>query len=160
MADFGRHFQDPRYIRVQGRPLLMIYRPRLIPDTAETIARWRAMFQEQFDEDPIIIMAQSFNDSDPRVVRARWRDRVPAAQADGRRCRRSPTASRSSTPSSTARSISYDDVVRVSLEEPPPPSFPLIKTAVPSWDNDARRQGTGLTLIGSTPAKYENWLTS
>ena len=38
------------------------------------------------------------------------------------------------------------------------PSFPLIKTAVPSWDNDARRQGTGLVLQGSTPAKYQAWL--
>ena len=31
----------------------------------------------------------------------------------------------------------YDAVVRTSLDEPEP-SFPLIKTAVPSWDNDAR----------------------
>ena len=38
---FARHFRDPRYIRLQGRPLLMVYRPALIPDTAVTIARWR-----------------------------------------------------------------------------------------------------------------------
>ena len=40
------------------------------------------------------------------------------------------------------------------------PTFPLIKTAVPSWDNDARRQGTGLVIQGSTPQKYEAWLSS
>jgi hypothetical protein len=36
----------------------------------------------------------------------------------------------------------------------------LIKTIVPSWDNDARRQGTGLVIQGSTPQKYEAWLAN
>jgi glycosyltransferase involved in cell wall biosynthesis len=51
----------------------------------------------------------------------------------------------------------YDEVVRTSLGEPPP-EYPLIKTAVPNWDNDARRQGTGLSITDSSPAKYEHWL--
>jgi glycosyltransferase involved in cell wall biosynthesis len=50
-------------------------------------------------------------------------------------------------------------VVRQSLDEPSP-EFPLIKTAVPSWDNDARRQGAGLVILGSTPAKYHAWLST
>ena len=65
LAEFARHFADPRYIRIQGRPLLMIYRPRLIPDTAKVIARWRALFAERFGENPIIVMSQSFDDFDP-----------------------------------------------------------------------------------------------
>jgi glycosyltransferase involved in cell wall biosynthesis len=52
----------------------------------------------------------------------------------------------------------YDDVVRISLDEPKP-LYPLIKTAVPSWDNDARRQGNGLVLTESSPQKYQAWLT-
>src|SRR5207245_1244509 len=42
----------------------------------------------------------------------------------------------------------------------PRPAYPLIKTVVPSWDNDARRQGSGLVLQGSTPEKYEAWLSA
>ena len=34
LAEFARCFADDRYIRLLGRPLLMIYRARLIPDTA------------------------------------------------------------------------------------------------------------------------------
>ena len=33
-----------------------------------------------------------------------------------------------------------------------------MKTVVPHWDNDARREGRGLTLHGSSPARYERWL--
>ncbi len=29
---------------------------------------------------------------------------------------------------------------------------------MPSWDNDARRQGAGLTLHRSSPRAYERWL--
>ena len=47
LEDFNRHFKDPRYIRIRGRPLLMIYRPKLIPDTANVIARWRSDFREE-----------------------------------------------------------------------------------------------------------------
>lgn len=158
LGDFNRHFKDPRYIRIQGRPLLMIYRPRLIPDTANVIARWRGVFARRFGEDPIIVMSQSFDDFDP----------VPNG-LDGA-IEFPPHKITKFTPLRTAEHkilddtfsgqiYHYDDVAKYSLDEPEP-SFPLIKTAVPSWDNDARRQGTGLVIQGSTPQKYETWLAS
>ena len=45
VAHFATLFADPRYIRLHGRPLWMIYRVALIPDARRRIARWRAMFQ-------------------------------------------------------------------------------------------------------------------
>lgn len=59
--DWVRHFNDPRYIRVDGRPLLMIYRPRLIPNARATIQRWRDLFRDR-GQNPILIMSQSFED--------------------------------------------------------------------------------------------------
>lgn len=39
-------FRDSRYLRIETKPLLLVYRPDQIPNTHETIARWRATFKE------------------------------------------------------------------------------------------------------------------
>jgi glycosyltransferase involved in cell wall biosynthesis len=158
LADFNRHFKDSRYIRIQGRPLLMIYRPGLIPDTANVIARWRTIFEKKFKEKPIIIMSQSFDDYDPtpngmdgaiEFPPHKLTKHVPLINSEAKIL----------DYTFSGQIYSYDDIARYSINEPNP-DFPLIKTAVPSWDNDARRQGAGLVLQGSTPQKYESWLSS
>lgn len=158
LSDFNRHFKDKRYIRIQGRPLLMIYRPRLIPDTAKVIARWRSIFAKKFNEDPIIIMSQSFDDYDPapngmdgaiEFPPHKLTKYVPLVNSEAKIL----------DDTYSGQIYGYDDVAKYSIEEPRP-NFPLIKTVVPSWDNDARRQGTGLVIQGSTPQKYEAWLAT
>jgi Glycosyltransferase WbsX/Glycosyl transferases group 1/Glycosyl transferase family 2 len=156
VKDFARHFADRRYIRLQGRPLLMIYRPRLIPDTARTIARWRALFSDRYDEDPIIVMSQSFDDVDPRPFGLDGAVEFPPHKVT-KHVPQINSEAQCLDDTFGGQIYRYDDVARYSLEEPTPP-FPLIKTAVPSWDNDARRQGKGLVIHGSTPSKYEAWL--
>ncbi|MEA2869485.1 MAG: hypothetical protein QOE39_4200, partial [Bradyrhizobium sp.] len=156
VQDFARHFGDPRYIRLQGRPLLMVYRPRLIPDTERTIARWRALFSDRYNEDPIIVMGQSFDDFDPRPFGLDGAVEFPPHKVT-KFIPQIGSELQCLDDTFTGEVYRYEDVVRYSLDETPPP-FPLIKTAIPSWDNDARREGKGLVIQGSTPAKYEAWL--
>jgi glycosyltransferase involved in cell wall biosynthesis len=156
VQDFARHFSDPRYIRLQGRPLLMVYRPRLIPDTERTIARWRALFSDRYHEDPIIVMGQSFDDFDPRPFGLDGAVEFPPHKIT-KFIPQIGSEIQCLDDTFTGEVYRYEDVVRYSLDETPSP-FPLIKTAVPGWDNDARREGKGLVIHGSTPAKYEAWL--
>ena len=157
-AEFARHFADRRYIRLQGRPVLMVYRPALIPNTAETVARWRKLFRERFNEDPILVMAQSFNDTDPRPYGMDGAIEFPPHKLT-QHLQPANQEFDVLDPDFTGKIYRYDTVVKTSLEEPQP-DFPLVKTLVPSWDNDARRQGTGLAITDSTPAKYEAWLAT
>ncbi len=156
LDEFARHFADPRYIRLSGRPALMIYRPRLIPDTQATIARWRARFRSFCGEDPVFIMAQSFGDTDPRAFGMDAAVEFPPHKLTERLDLINDELDLLD-PAFTAEVYAYGELARASAAEPPSP-FPLIKTACPSWDNDPRRQGAGLVLHGSSPAAYQAWL--
>jgi glycosyltransferase involved in cell wall biosynthesis len=157
VADFARHFADSRYIRVQGRPLLMIYRPGLINDTAQTLVRIRRVFKERFNEDPLLVMGQTFKATDPAAF-----GMDGAIEFPPHKLTQDMPAINTSLQyldiEFEGKAYRYDDVVRVSLDEPKT-VYPLIKTAVPSWDNDARRQGNGIVLTESTPQKYQAWLS-
>lgn len=39
-------FRDPRYIRVDGKPVFVIYQPLKLPDVSDTLRLWRAMAAE------------------------------------------------------------------------------------------------------------------
>jgi glycosyltransferase involved in cell wall biosynthesis len=154
---FARHFADPRYIRLQGRPVLMIYRPNIIPDATGTIARWREMFQRITGEDPLMVMAQGFGAADPREFGLDGAVEFPPHKL----CADLPSIADSLMwfdPDAQGKIVRFEDAVRQSLDEPTPP-FPLIKTACPGWDNDARREGKGMVVHGATPAAFEHWVS-
>ncbi len=152
VATFLRHFADPRYIRLEGRPVLMVYRAGLIPEGAVT--RWRRLFRAG-GEDPLFVMAQSFDDRDPRDVAMDAAVEFPPHKlVEGL-----GLINASLTPldhSATAQVFSYADLAANSDLSPSP--YPLIRTAVPGWDNDPRRQGAGMVVHGATPTAYQAWL--
>jgi len=154
IGEFLRHFRDPRYIRLAGRPVLMVYRASRIPGTAAAVDRWRALFRRD-GEDPVFIMAQSFDDRDPRDFGMDAAVEFPPHKlTDGLEMLNAGL--RMLDRAATARVYSYDDAVAAVDLAPAP--YPLIRTALPSWDNDARRQGAGMVLHGSTPRAYQGWL--
>ncbi len=154
----ARHFRDPRYIRIAGRPVLMLYRPGLIPDAKATIARWRQRFRRRHDEDPLLVMSQSFEASEPSEFGCDGAIEFPPHKlVDGLPLRNQEL--RYFDPRATAQVFAFADITAASLAEPPP-DFPLIKTVIPGWDNDARRQGAGLVVHGATPAAYQAWLAA
>jgi glycosyltransferase involved in cell wall biosynthesis len=155
---FGRHFADPRYIRLEGRPVLTIYRPGLIPDASETIARWRDLFRSLCGEDPIMMMGQGFDSNDPREFGLDGAIEFPPHKLTANLTKINDTLEWLDMEAKN-HVLSYEETVGVSLAEPRPP-YPLIKTAVPSWDNDARREGRGLLLHGSTPAAFGRWVSA
>ena len=155
LKDLARHFLDHRYIRIAGRPLFVIYNPKSIPEPASTIDRWRRIFATRYGFEPLIFMAQTFGARDPRHYACDGALEFPPHKtAEKLAPRLTPDAY---SPGYTSHVHRYDDFVDASLNEEPP-VYHLIKTAVPSWDNEARRRNRSLTLEHLSPAKYQAWL--
>lgn len=153
--DFARHFNDRRYVRLQGRPFFVIYNPSHIPEPKVTIGRWRALLKSRHGLDPIIFMAQTFGAQDPEPFGLDGAMEFPPHKlSDNLPGRPTPDAY---SPEFTGRVIDYDAFCEASLTEPEKP-FALIKTVVPSWDNDSRRPNRGLSLEHTSPKKYQQWL--
>ena len=156
IADTARYMGHERYVRVDGRPLFILYRPGLLPEPVETLARWRRLWTEALGVEPWILMVQGFGDEDPRVFGLDAAVEFPPHKV----CVGVEDMNAELTvldPAYSGHVRRYADVVAKSLGEGPA-EFPLVKTVVPSWDNDARREGRGMTLHGSTPELYERWL--
>jgi glycosyltransferase involved in cell wall biosynthesis len=156
LAEFHRHFSDKRYIRVAGRPLLLIYRPNLVPKAAETFARWRERCLATYGYAPLVLGVLGFGLTDPREFGLDGAlEFPPHFLAEGL----APITSEFDLldPHFRGHVFDYEGVVARSLERTTP-AYPLIRTVMPSWDNDARRQGRGSVYHGSTPQKYERWL--
>ncbi len=156
IADTGAYMADPRYVRVNGQPLFILYRPGLLPEPAATIERWRKKWTRLLGETPLIMMVQGFGEEDPRAFGLDGAVEFPPHKV----CAGLKNINdRCQVLDSNFKGLvrDYADVVNKSLDEPVP-DFPLIKTVSPHWDNDARREGCGMTMHGSTPALYEKWL--
>ncbi len=156
--EFARHFRDGRYIRLGGRPVLMVYRASLIPDAAATVTRWRDLFQTAHGENPVFVMAQSFGDADPRAYGMDVAVEFPPHKLTAHVPMITDTL-QVLDQAFDAEVYDYAAVAAASVAEPAP-DYPLIKTAVPGWDNDPRRQGAGTVLHGATPALYQAWLAT
>ncbi len=62
-------FRDKRYIRVNGRPLLLVYRVDLFPDARRTAGIWREATREAGLEEPYLVTVESFaNAADPQSI--------------------------------------------------------------------------------------------
>lgn len=146
-------FDDPRYIRVAGRPLLSLYRPGLFPDARATVERWREYF-EKHGEKPLIVMVQGF-DFDPRLFGMDGAIGFP------------PWGVPEPVPSSPVRKMfhssfhgevqSYEQLA-LNAQAYWPEGFRFYPGVCPSWDNTARRGAQATVVTGSTPDLYGKWL--
>ncbi|MGI4755377.1 MAG: glycoside hydrolase family 99-like domain-containing protein [Janthinobacterium lividum] len=150
--------RDPRYIRIDGRPLIMIYRPAALPDAKATLARWRAHFLRVGLGDPYLVMSQEHATVNPREYSFDGAAALP------------PRGSGTSTPLRRGlRKLSkfhfkrggilcsYDEMVKYSISYRPE-DFPFLPGVCPSWDNTARKGSKGQVFLGATPKKYAAWL--
>lgn len=169
--DHRRHLEtlapilaDRRYIRVDGKALVLVYRASYIPEPEKTTAFWRDEarrqgigelylcnvesmeaehgFSRKAGYDAAVEFAPDWRRLGPRLFRPlRWASRLGLA---GR--------------GYSANRISDYRVLAQNMLAKPDPGYLRYRCVTPQWDNAARRRQDAVILQNSSPDEYETWL--
>lgn len=154
--DFIKLFRHPNYIRVNNRPLLIVYRADILKEANKTLCYWRKIAVEEKVGIPYILAAQTFGYSDPGSDKF---DGVLEFPPHNRDFLPDITATLTLLNSEYQGTVyRYNDFVNSSLRKLVKQPFKQFNTVMPGWDNEARRPGTGITFDGSTPKIFGLWL--
>lgn len=156
IAHVSDYLKSSRYIRIDGKPLLIVYRPSLLPDAKATAARWREWCRQNGVGEIYLAYTQSFESGDPAqygfdaAIEFPPNNTAPPEITEEVELLDSGFSGKVyDYRAYPQRSRSYDA-----------PAWPLFRGVFPSWDNEARRRGRGATFHHSSPELYRRWLTN
>ncbi len=154
IAHVSRYMRDSRYIRIDGRPLLVVYRPGILPSAKETAKRWRSWCRKEGLGDIYLAYTQSFEAVDPAIYGFDAAIEFPPNNSAP------PDISDCVSPLKEDFSCTvYDWRVFVKRSEKyTKPLYKLFRSVCPSWDNTARRKNKGTIFFYNSPNLYQQWL--
>lgn len=148
--------RDGRYIHVGERPLLVVYRPDILPDVLQTVRIWRQHCLDAGIGDPYLVAAQTFGLTDPRPLGFDAAVQFPPHNTRPRPIRGEVQLL---NPGYRGNVHDYEELVdRITHARDDPPPYDLFWTVFPGWDNEARTPGAGRTFVNTSPETYKEWL--
>ncbi|MFO1283499.1 MAG: glycoside hydrolase family 99-like domain-containing protein [Burkholderiales bacterium] len=152
--EFLRLFRDPRYIRIRGRPLLLVYKAAIIPEVAETMRLWRARADALGVSRPFLVACETAKMSD--AVRAAF-DAVVEFPPHGHQLAWMNAKIAGLVPGYAGVVTSFRAQVIQSLKRDAG-ARKTFRCVMPSWDNTARRGSRGTVFAGSSPELFGFWV--
>ncbi|MCC5095553.1 glycoside hydrolase family 99-like domain-containing protein [Xanthomonas campestris] len=154
IAHVARYMRNPKYLRVGDRPLLLVYRPHLLPEPVQTAARWRNWCRDNGIGEIHLAYVQGFERPDPRDIGFDAAVEFPPNM--------------NTPPSVTARQrlvnpdfsgdvLDWRELAR-DMEQRPLRDYTLYPGVNPGWDNEPRRSGKGRIYLHASPRRYRDWL--
>ena len=154
IAHIAPYLRDRRYLRVDGRPLLLVYRPGLLPEPRATAARWRTWCRENGIGEIHIAYTQSFDRADPADYGFDAAVEFPPNLATPTNV----TADQSLVnPAYRGQVLDWRELAD-DYRRRPLPDYRLFPGVNCGWDNEARRSGAGRTYLHAAPRRYRDWL--
>ncbi len=159
MRDVIRYFRHPNYIRIDGKPLFLVYRIGLFPDIQSTVRSWRELCREEGVGELYLAMVASFEyervDTDPAIY---GMDAIVEYPPHGSHDLGIGIPGRKLNPNYAGSVRSYTKLVERRLEADIPDHITRFHCVAPDWDNTARRRDSATIFHGASPGAYEKWL--
>ena len=147
--------KDPRYIKIDGKPLLLVYRVGELISPSDTAKLWRKLSIQEGLDGLHLSSVQSFDFEDPRDYGFDSSIQFPPLQTPVSNL---ATGNIVKVCEGFAGNIfNYQEVVDF-YSQTPQRTYTLFRGVTPRWDNTARRMERGTSWIGSTPEAFGEWL--
>jgi lipopolysaccharide biosynthesis protein len=153
--EIERELRDSRYIRVNGRPLLIVYRASILPDARATAERWREYCIGCGIGDLYLVAALTFEVTNPLPYGFDAAVEFPPHQVP-------PLVINDKVniinPNYSGLIGDFETLAENYEKRLSQAPHTVFKAVMPSWDNEARRPGRGVTFHNASPDRYANWL--
>lgn len=153
--DLVRFIKDPRYLRVDGKPLFMVYKPLIIPKMAAAVALWRKVWAEAGIPEVLVVGVQTTGAADPAIIGCDAAAEFAPHQYKNEFAKQPLELV---NPNFAGKIYDYEAMVEDSLSRPAP-AYTLFRCATPGWDNTARRGARATIFIGSSARRFGEWLS-
>jgi lipopolysaccharide biosynthesis protein len=151
-------FRDPRYIRVQGRPLFLVYRASELSDPRAVARAWREEAVKAGLPGLYLVRAEVHDDAhtqqDPAQIGF---DAAYEFPPHGIRVATPSSATPGLDPAFSGLAYEYAEVAR-DFATRPTPHYRRFHAVMPSWDNTARVGRRAHIAVNSSPEAYRSWL--
>jgi hypothetical protein len=158
IKDLEPYLRDERYIRINGRPVIIVYRTDILPEPVATAERWREYCVKNSLGEPYLIAAQTFGLYDPRPVGFDAAMQFPPHNQWHSSDFMIQSQTQLANPEYSSYIFSYPKMVEYQESHAEDTPYPLYKTVFPSWDSEPRKPGRGTIYAGARPSLYKRWL--
>lgn len=161
------YFSDDRYIKVDGKPVFIIYRVELFPNIKKTAEIWREEAIKRGFKGLYLISCENFKTNVPPEeigFDAAFNFfpnhyGMPLYIIPGKLETLLHKIGIKKSPYLEDLIWNYSDVVQKQINEPHTVPYKRFPGITPMWDNSARRKTKAVILKDSTPELYGKWLT-
>lgn len=153
-------FEKENYIKINNKPVLIIYKPFDIPNREEVLDYWRDYVKEKLNMDLYIIASFAEQNLFENISEVTGFD-VMSEFAPGPYLKYMNDISDNKyyvCDNFYGNVYDYKEFVENKKYFKISKKRKVIKAIVPMWDNTARRKNKGTILDGATPELYKQWL--
>lgn len=152
IRDILPYMQHKNYIKIDGRPVLIVYRVSIMPNPQATVKRWKNYCKSMDAPEPYLIAARTFGYTEYEDA-----DFDASVEFPPHNTTFSPINDTVELLNPNFQGLIYDyrEIVKQWANEYVPKLFYGV---FPSWDNEPRKPGRGSTYAYGSPELYREWL--
>ena len=157
IRDLIRYFRHPNYIRIDGRPLILVYRTEQLPDMKRTADIWRQVCRAEGIGDIYLVNTETFQQATRPQPPSRFGCDAGVEFPPHESATPIPLPGSRLNPAFSGVMSDYRSLV-LRFTGRDLPGYVRFRTVTPGWDNTPRQPDRAYVFHRSSPGAFQAWL--